>query len=143
MKRGTLAQLSSLAVLTFALSGCATTTQMSASDTIPAAEGTVTAKSDDNANTDVEVKVEHLAAPAMVSKRATTYVVWARPLGHDQGTTGLQNLGTLQVDDDRSGELSTTTALHSFEVFVTAEPSGTVPSPTGEPLLWAEVNQSR
>src|SRR5690606_2295803 len=96
-----------------------------------------------NENTLVNVTVEHLADPQMVSGRATTYVVWARPLGQDQGTVGVQNLGTLQVDDDRTGELETTTSLHNFEVFVTAEPSGTVPSPTGEPLLWAEVNRAR
>lgn len=116
---------------------------MAGSDAIPAAQGEVKAKADENENTLVNVSVEHLADPKMVSKRATTYVVWARPMGQDQGTTGVQNLGTLQVDDSRNGELETTTSLQSFEVFVTAEPSGTVPSPTGEPLLWAEVNRSR
>jgi hypothetical protein len=103
--------------------------------TVPAAEGTVEAKRGPNQNTAVSVEVRHLAKPQRIESGATTYVVWARPLQYGD----VQNLGALKIDDELKGKLETVTPLQSFQLFITAEPAPTVSSPSGEPLLTANV----
>jgi len=109
---------------------------MTSSPEIPAAQGTARASSADNGNTTLEVQVWHLAPPEKVAAGATTYVVWAR---EDHGAP--QNLGALRVDDDLRGTLKTVTPLHSFAVFITAEPSGTTMSPTNGQLFTASIQR--
>jgi len=52
-----------------------------------------------------------------------------------------QNIGALEVDGDLSGRLKTVTAQRRFELFVTGEATGQAPSPSGEPLLWANCSR--
>ena len=115
--------------------GCAHTVAMQTNPAIPAAEGKVKVKKGDNGNTALTLKVEHLAEPRNVAPGATTYVVWI------QGPGSVQNVGALQVGDDKEAALETVTPLEDFTVFVTAEPVATVPVPTGERYLFATVDQ--
>jgi hypothetical protein len=78
--------------------------------------------------------VRYLADPAKLQPAASIYVVWVSP---DKDSPA-QNLGALKVDDHRKGTLRTTTPLHSFRLFVTAEADGQVQMPTGTNLLWIE-----
>jgi hypothetical protein len=103
----------------------------------PAAEGSVTMDQDSNGNTRVTVEVKHLAPPSRVAEGATVYVVWARPLDA-QGPA--RSLGALQVSDDLRGTLHAVTALHAFDVTVTAEPTAGASAPTSPPTLSARIN---
>jgi hypothetical protein len=93
----------------------------------PAAVGNIKATADDNKNTLLDVRAEHLAPPAALDPTLSTYVVWIRP-GSAQEFT---NVGQLAMRSDRSGRLQATTPFPEFNVLVTAEQSGTarVPSP--------------
>jgi hypothetical protein len=51
----------------------------------PAAEGEVKTKLTKDGNTAVAVTVKHLAPPDRLARDATTYVVWAHPLGTPAG----------------------------------------------------------
>jgi len=123
------------ALLTIA--GCASSPQIMSADTrVPAAQGEVKAKAEDNGNTHLQVKVKHMAKPNAVEPMAQTYVVWAQ----DNTNTGnVQNLGALQVDDDLEGEIEAVTPLKRFDVFITAEPVATAQYPTGTKALWTTV----
>lgn len=124
-----------------AIGGCASdagAVRMTASRDIPAAMGTVVATQTDNDNTKVRVEVEHMAPPQRVSPGATTYVVWARAAGQAAPV----NLGALKVDRNLKGTLVTVTPLRNFEVFVTAEPSPTVTTPTSQHFLSASVERT-
>jgi len=103
---------------------------------IPAAQGTVKAETTDNRNTRLDLTVRHLAPPEKIAASATTYVVWAQPVSGGQPS----NLGALQINADREGRISTTTPLHDFKLFVTAEPSGQAQAPSGEQLLWTDIS---
>jgi hypothetical protein len=117
------------------VAACAGATQMGVSPRVPAASGELDAKTGDNGNLRLDLKVHNLAPPDKVSPGASTYVVW---LGPAQGGSP-QNLGALRVDSKLNGELHTVTSQASPTIFVTAEPNPTVSSPSGEKLLWARL----
>lgn len=110
--------------------------QLMSSADIPAAQSTVKVSTTDNGNTRIDLAVEHLAAPERVSPGATVYVVWARGSAVE---TQSQNLGALKVDDDLKGTIVAVTPLHSFELYITAEPSQMTETPTGKTLLYTTV----
>lgn len=105
---------------------------MNVSTAIPAAEGTVKFGKARNDNTRIDLTVKHLADPAKLTPPANNYVVWLRP---DKDAPA-QNIGALIVDKNLTGKLDTVTALRRFDLFITAEGSGQVQEPTGQPLLW-------
>jgi hypothetical protein len=113
------------AVLAVAVAGCAKTYPLRTADRNPAAVGTITAGEDQNKNTTVEVRVEHLAPPPSLESTLSTYVVWVRPNTSQEFT----NVGQLAMQKDRSGVLKATTPFPEFEVLVTAEQSGTAKVP--------------
>lgn len=120
------------------LASCASgtrTVRMAGSSDVPAAEGTVKASPGENGNTLLQVDVRHLALPGRVLEGATTFVVWALPLG--EATP--QNIGALQVDKELHGTLKTLTPLRSLQVFITAEPNPATKVPSGPQLLSAVV----
>ncbi|MBE2249394.1 MAG: hypothetical protein IAE78_07570 [Myxococcus sp.] len=118
------------------LVGCESrTVRMSGSADVPAAEGTVRVSAGANGNTLLDIEVLHLALPERATAGATTFVVWALPLGE----TTPQNVGALRVDHDLRGTLKTLTPLRGLEVFITAEPEPMRASPSGPRLLTARI----
>lgn len=114
------------------------TVEMAASEQIPAAQGEIRVNDAGNNNTQVELSIDHLAPPQKIDPQATTFMVWAKPTA---GLRRAQPLGALVVDKDLSGKLTATTPYRNFEVFVTAETSSQIEDPSGERLLWGNVNQ--
>jgi hypothetical protein len=104
---------------------------------VPAATGQVDVNRDNNGNTRMDVKVDHLALPASLSPSKTTYVVWAQG-----ANTPPENLGELKVGDHLKGELKTTTAQRDFELLVTAENNPRTSTPTGPVVLQANIRQT-
>ena len=121
---------------TLAMAGCAGVS-LSTTPSMPAAEGHARYSVTANDNTHIVLKVKHLAQPAKLTPPAATYVVWTRTTKDAPP----QNIGALIVDNNLNGELDGETPLHSFELFVTAEASGQVQTPSGQSLLW--TNYSR
>lgn len=115
-----------VAVLPLAAVGCSQIHELRPAQRNPAAVGNIKAKADDNKNTVLEVRAEHLAPPAALDPTLNTYVVWIRP-GVAQEFT---NVGQLAMRSDRSGQLQATTPFREFNVLVTAEQSGTARVPS-------------
>jgi hypothetical protein len=133
-----LASLASLGLLAFSQPGCATPKQsMESSVANTSGEGTVEAKAGPNDNTQIEVRVKHLSAPARVASDASVYVVWIQPRNAE-----IQNVGALQVDADLVGKLNTTTPHRTFTLTVTPEPSARMAAPTHGAVFTAEVNRA-
>lgn len=122
-------------IVAMTLVGCASTYQMTAGPQVPAAKGTVQAKTGDNGNTRLKLSVQHLAVPDRITAGSTVFVVWARSSG-----APAQNLGTLRVDKDLEGTLSTLTPLRTFDLTVTPEASASAQDPTGPTVLETSVN---
>lgn len=129
--------------VTLAMSGCAMfgggrrTILLSASPTLPAVEARARFSATNNDNTRIVLTVKHLARPDKLTPPANGYVVWTRATKYAEA----QNIGALIVDKNLNGKLEAETPLHSFELFITAEDSGQVQQPSGQPLLWMNYNR--
>jgi|HubBroStandDraft_5_1064220.scaffolds.fasta_scaffold633596_1 hypothetical protein len=102
----------------------------------PSAMGDIDLTHDRNGNGIVNVRVEHLAKPAMLTPPSTMYVVWFQQPGSDP-----ENEGQLQVDNGLRGQLRTTTPLHNFDVFITAETDPTVRTPSDAVVLRGTIQE--
>ncbi len=109
----------------------------SASD-VPASQGTVRVTAADNGNTNVSIRVKHLAPPSKMAPDSTVYVVWFRPAGGDN-----QNVGALVLDNDLEGSLDTLTPQKRFLISITPEPNGQAASPTNEPVFTYQVESNK
>jgi hypothetical protein len=118
--------------------GCATAPQsMRSGAGVPASEGTVSATAGDNGNTNVTIRVKHLAPPSKLAPDATIYVVWIQPQNGD-----VQNAGGMALNDNLEGSLAAVTPHRQFLLIVTPEVNGQVAQPTNEPVFTAEVARS-
>jgi len=96
----------------------------------PAATGKVDFGKDENGNTKAKVEVKHLAKPESLVPAKTHYVVWVQPTGKEA-----ESVGALRVNDDLNGELEFVTTHREFDIFVTAEDSPRVTSPSGTEVM--------
>jgi hypothetical protein len=104
--------------------------EMKTSSTVPAAEGRAILEHDRNKNVEVTLEVGHLAKPQSLSPAKGTYVVWIQPEGQEAN-----NVGVLRVNDELKGDFRTTTPYKKFDLFVTAEDSPTVSTPSGTEIM--------
>jgi len=100
----------------------------------PAAEGKITTGTDQNGNTSVDVKVEHLAQPQSLKPSKQTYLVWIQPSGQSA-----QLLGALRVGDDLKGEVKGSTPFKDFDVIITAEDQLKADTPSSTVVLRGNV----
>ena len=98
---------------------------------VPAAQGNVETKTDRNGNTQVDIKVKHLAMPDRLEPGAKGYVVWLM----SEGQSAYQNIGALKVNQDLEGTYSTKVPYKAFKLIVTPERSMTAQEPTGDAVL--------
>ena len=103
---------------------------MKTSSTVPAAEGRAIVEHDRNKNVQVTLEVRHLAKPQSLAPAKGTYVVWIQPEGQEPN-----NVGVLRVNDELKGDFRTTTPYKKFDLFVTAEDSPTVSTPSGTEIM--------
>lgn len=106
-----------------------------ASGETPAAVGIVSIEAGEDDRTVVRLRVKHLAPPSRLVPPAAVYVVWV----HAQGA-GIENAGTLKVDENREGTLDFVTAHRVFRVVVTPETQRTVPVPSHSAVFSADVD---
>ena len=130
--------------VTLAMSGCSMlgigegeAIRLSSTPTLPAVAGHVKFSATKNDNTQITLTVEHLPQPEKLTPPANQYVVWTRAAKYEPA----QNMGALVVDKNLNGKLVTVTPLRTFELFITAEVSGQIQQPYGEPLLWINYNR--
>ena len=105
--------------------GCATahrgeaageTWTMNAGPKLPAAEGKVKVRVDENGDHVVELSFQHLAPAGRAFDGTTMYMVWLVP-----ASAPPQPIGSLDVGDDLNARMSITTPNENFDVLVTAE----------------------
>jgi hypothetical protein len=109
---------------------------MTAAISVPGATGTVKAQSDkDNKNVKLDIKVDHLARPSSLTPSAGSYLVWIQPNGGEAFKQG-----AIGVDKHLSGELKLETVSKDFDVFITAEQSDSVTSPSSQEVLRAHIS---
>ena len=111
-------------------------TSMTSASDVPEGEGTVKATLGDNGNTNLYVRVKHLAPAYKVHPDATVYIVWIQRPGEP-----IQNIGALTLTNNLEGSLNTETPYRRFSILITPEPNRQVEQPTHEPVFKSEVNR--
>lgn len=101
---------------------------------IPAAQARVNVKAEEGGNKKVKLEVDHINPPQSLDPEATTFVVWIKP---DNGRP--QNVGVMQVKENRKAEFETTTPYEKFDIFVTAERQPNAQTPREQPVMRATV----
>ena len=128
-----------LAVVVSLVSGCATYDgPMQTAPELLTAKAELEVKKVQNNSQKIEIEIEHLAPAEKVQPGATVFVVWAQPLIPEGAPA--QNIGAFVVDSELEADLVAMTPYAKFDVFVTAETTRTVVSPSGMRLLWARVD---
>jgi hypothetical protein len=105
----------------FAITGCARKVAFQTSSVVPAAEGTVKVKKDNNKNYDIKIELTNLAQPDRLQPSRSMYIVW---MESDENTA--KNLGKINSSHGfMSGKLKasfeTVSNLKPTRIFITAE----------------------
>jgi hypothetical protein len=109
---------------------------LTAASTVPGARGDVEISKDNNGNTKLKMKVQHLANAENLTPPSAGYVIWLRARGGDA-----ENQGQLKVDKNLEASFETVTPLKSFDLFVTAEQDLKAKNPSGMEVLKATIQQ--
>lgn len=108
------------------------------SSVVPAAEGNVKVKKDDNNNYKVEVRLTHLAPADRLQPPRTAYVVWI-----ETEQSGIKNIGRLNsetgfLSGKLKAELTTVTPFKPTRLFITAEDDARITYPSALVVLSTE-----
>ena len=109
---------------------------LTAASIVPGARGNVDISKDNNGNTKLKMKVQHLANAENLTPPAAGYVIWLQGRGGDA-----ENQGQLKVDRNLEASFETVTPLKSFDVFVTGEQDLKAKNPSGLEVLKATIQQ--
>jgi hypothetical protein len=109
---------------------------LTASSIVPAAKGSAEVGKDRNGNTEVKIKVEHLAKPENLSPSQASYIVWLQDKESEP-----ENHGELKVNGKLEGSFQTVTPHKSFDLFVTGEKDASAKAPSGPEVLRARITR--
>ena len=129
------ASAAALLFIFVSFASCARKISFDNSGVVPAAQGTVRVKVDNNNNHAIKINIRHLADPGRLQPPKSVYVVWMETAGK-----GPQNLGQLKTS---SGLFSSTlkasmeavSAFKPTRIFITAESRANIEYPDSYVVL--------
>lgn len=120
------------AIMMLIFDSCATRTKFLNSAVVPAAEGVVSVKQDNNENYHIKISIANLAESTQLQSPKNTYVVWME--GEDNIT---KNIGQIRssksmLSKNLRGSFETVSSVKPKKIFLTAEndPSAQYPDNT-------------
>jgi len=113
-----------IAIFMLTLQSCAKKIAFTNSSVVPAAEGTVKIKKDNNNNNVIKLDITYLAKPDRLTPPKKVYVVWVT---NQDGIT--QNVGRIISNNGLKASFETTTPFKPVKVFITAEDNGLLQYP--------------
>lgn len=117
------------------LQSCSRKVSFQTSQIVPAAQGSVKVKKDDNNNYKIDLNIIRLADPKRLSPSKELYVVWIKT-----EQNGTKNIGQLKTSSGflsktLKSSLETVSSFKPTQVFITAEDNASVQYPAGEVVL--------
>lgn len=109
------------AMMILMMNSCGTANHFQASSIVPAAEGVVKVKKDNNNNYKITINIVNLAAPEKLQPPRNTYVVWME--GEDNQT---KNIGQIKssssiLSKSLKGSFEAVSSVKPKKVFISAE----------------------
>lgn len=103
------------------LGSCATKVSFLNSSVVPAAEGTVKVKKDNNSNYGIKISIENLAQPDRLQPSQNMYVVWMETANNGTMNLGQVNSSSSLLGGKLKGSFETVTTYKPTRIFITGE----------------------
>jgi hypothetical protein len=125
----------SILFIFFLLSSCSKKISFNTSTVVPAAQGAVKIKKDNNKNHTIDIKIKNLAEPDRLQPAKSVYVVWMVT-----DDNGVKNIGQLVSSKGLfssllEASLKTVTPFVPTRIFITAEENSDITVPGSEVIL--------
>lgn len=123
-------------IMIFLMSSCATRkSSFLTSTVVPAAEGNVKVKKDNNNNYAIKIEVKNLAEPDRLQPAKKAYVVWI-----ETSADGMKNIGQIKtstafLSSKLKAAFESVSSFNPVKVFITAEDDASIQYPSGETVL--------
>jgi len=119
------------AMIIFSFTSCSKKISFMNSLIVPAAQGSIKVKKDDNKNYTIEINIRNLADVDRLVPKKKTYVVW---MTSDEDIT--TNIGQIKSSKKKlSASLQTVSASKPNKIFITSEEDGSVQTPSVDIIL--------
>lgn len=122
-----------LMIVILGFNSCATSAKFPVSALTPAAQISITKKTDKHKNAVISITAKHLASPQRLNPPGISYNVWV--LTKDQG---VKNVGQLNVKNAKETKFRSVTAFDFYEIFITVENQSGLQYPSG-----AEISRTK
>lgn len=120
---------------TFLFSACATKIPFATSEMVPAAEGTVTVKKDNNNNYNMSINLIRLADPSRLTPPKNMYIVWMETEGNTTKKIGQITTSSSMISQALKSSLQAISAVKPTKVFITAEDDANIQYPSGQTVM--------
>jgi len=107
--------------LVLSLAACSKKISFQTSSLVPAAEGSVKVKKDNNNNYSIDLNVIRLADPKRLDPPKSTYVVWIETADNGSKNIGSLNTSSSMFSNTLKSSLKTVSAFKPVSLYITAE----------------------
>ncbi|MEO7768189.1 MAG: hypothetical protein ABIS01_12210 [Ferruginibacter sp.] len=123
------------AMMVFYFSSCARKINFQTSSVVPAAQGTIKVKKDNNNNYGITISITNLAEPDRLQPPKTTYVVWMQTADNGTKNIGQINSSTGFLSSKLKASFETVSSFKPVKIFITAENDAAIQYPGMEVIL--------
>ena len=121
--------------LVFSLASCSKKISFQTSSVVPAAQGSVKVKKDDNNNYSIDLNVIRLADPKRLEPSKSTYVVWIETEQNGSKNIGSLNTSSSFFSKTLKSSLKTVSPFKPVSLFITAEDNADIQYPGTQVVL--------
>ena len=119
----------------FTLVSCSNKMSFQTSNVVPAAQGNVKVKKDNNNNYHINLSIKRLANPSRLSPSKNVYVVWMNSDGNNAKNIGQIKTSSSLLSKTLKSSLKTVSTSKPTNFFITAENDANIQYPSGEVVL--------
>ncbi len=121
--------------LVLSLASCSRKISFQTSSVVPAAEGSVKVKKDNNNNYSIDLNVIRLADPKRLEPSKNTYVVWIETAENGSKNIGSLNTSSSMFSKTLKSSLKTVSPFKPVSLFITAEDNADIQYPGTQVVL--------
>lgn len=121
--------------LVFSLTSCSKKISFQTSSVVPAAQGSVKVKKDNNNNYSIDLNVIRLADPKRLEPSKSTYVVWIETSENGSKNIGSLNTSSSMFSKTLKSSLKTVSPFKPVSLFITAEDNADIQYPGSQVVL--------
>ncbi len=123
------------AMMVFYFSSCARKVNFQTSSVVPAAQGKVKVKKDNNNNYGIKISITNLAEPKRLQPPKNTYVVWMQTADNGTKNIGQINSSTGFLSSKLKASFETVSSFKPQRIFITAEDDASIQYPGMQVVL--------